>query len=246
MNPKRAFTLIELLVVIAVIGMLAAMLFPAINSAKSKARQATCANNLRQINLGLRMYSDDHSDTAPPSPRTTNSYLLDFTGYKNSMKKYVGLNGASSPQEKLFACPADSFYYDFITNAQGYDQVYVGASFHRQAANDYSSYWFNSGTLLRFGTNSPGLAGRKLSTIKHPSKTVLVADMAAFIPWSWHQPKRPLPTGHEWPLFKDAKNMVSFVDGHVSYNKVHWKTNFNVTACCYDPPAGYDYKWSGN
>jgi len=244
-GKSSAFTLVELLVVIAVIAILAALLFPAVASVKAKAKRTVCTNNLRQINLGVRMYSDDHSDTAPPSPHTTNSYLIDLTGYKKSMKSYVGLNGASSPQEKLFACPADTFYYDFITTAQGHDQGYVAASYHLQATNDYSSYWFNSGTMTRFGTNSPGLAGRKLSSIKHPARTVLVADMPAFMPWSWHEPKRPLPTGHDWPLFKDAKNMVSFADGHVCFIKIYWEMAYSPTAA-FDPPPGYDYQWSGD
>lgn len=240
-----AFTLLELLVVIAVFAILAVLLFPAVSSVKATAKRTVCANNLRQINLGLRLYSDDHADTAPRGPQTTNSYVLDFTGYKKSMKSYVGLNGPSSPQEKLFACPADTFYYEFITNAQGYSQIYVAASYHQQATNDYSSYWFNSGVMTRFGTNSPGLAGRKLSSIKHPARTVLVAEMPAFEPWSWHKPKQPLPTGNDWPLFKDAQNMVSFVDGHVSFIKIYWSTPYSPTAA-FDPPAGYDYQWSGD
>ena len=65
---KRAFTLTELLVVIAIIAILAALLLPAISADKGKARRTACLNNLRQINLGIRMYADDSHD-APPSPR---------------------------------------------------------------------------------------------------------------------------------------------------------------------------------
>jgi len=54
--------------------------------------------------------------------------------------------------------------------------------------------------------------------------------------------------------FNDAKNMVSFVDGHVNYIKIYWNTNrvlsggtsYITTAADYDPPAGYDYQWSGD
>jgi len=105
------------------------------------------------------------------------------------------LNGASSSQDKLFACPADKFFYEFTATNQTYDQIYVAQSLSRSPTNDFFELLVHAGTLLRLGTNSPGLAGRKLSSIKHPARTVLVADMPAFLPWSWHQPKRPLPKG---------------------------------------------------
>ena len=66
-KTENGFTLIELLVVMAIIAILAALLLPAISAAKSKARQTTCLNNLRQINLGIRLYSDGAND-ASPSP----------------------------------------------------------------------------------------------------------------------------------------------------------------------------------
>jgi prepilin-type N-terminal cleavage/methylation domain-containing protein len=238
---KRAFTLIELLVVIAVIAILAALLFPVLSAAKARAQRMTCMNNLRQINLGVRMYSDDSADKAPLSPHNTNDYILDFAGYKKMMKSYVGLNGASSPRDKLFACPADTFYYEFTA----LNQTYIPQSLHDQAAYDYSSYWFNGGTPTIFGTNSPGIAGRSISSIRHPARTVLVAEMPAFQPWSWHDPKRPLPVGNEWPLFKDVQDYVSFVDGHVAYIKMYWEIKYSPTAA-FDPPAGYDYQWSGD
>jgi Prokaryotic N-terminal methylation motif len=55
-------------------------------------------------------------------------------------------------------------------------------------------------------------------------------------PWSWHQPQKPPPG--EFGV-NDARNVVSFVDGHVSYIKIYWNATFNLTSCCYDPPGGY-------
>ena len=106
----EGFTLLELLVVIAILAILAALLLPLLSSAKAKTRRAVCTNNLRQINLGVRMYSDDSQD-ASPSPgaaELTHTGIAPlYAAYKKLMKSYVGLKGVSSPQDKLFACPAD-------------------------------------------------------------------------------------------------------------------------------------------
>ena len=246
-QSNRAFTLIELLVVIAVMGILAALLLPALSAAKDRAKRTTCLNNLRQINLGIHMYCDDASDASPVTG-------IPWIVYKDLMKSYVGLNGRSSPQDTIFACPADTFYYDMIKDSNGFYNIWTNVfqGQHEQARWDYSSYWFN-GFNVHTNDNPQraswlGIAGRKIASIKEPAKTVMAAESPAFYPYSWHQPKTPISLSPgENPMFNDAKDMVGFVDGHVRYIKIyHQEMPGNLFSCFFDPPGGYDYKWSGD
>ena len=113
---RSGFTLVKLLVVIAVIAILAVLLLSTLNGTRDRTKRAVCANNLSQINLGIRLFLDDQNEE-PGNPYTTNSLTL--INYKELIKNYIGLTGTSSSKDKLFACPADIFLLRFGSQRPG-------------------------------------------------------------------------------------------------------------------------------
>jgi prepilin-type N-terminal cleavage/methylation domain-containing protein len=95
----RAFTLIELLVVIAIIAILAALILPALSSAKEKAKRVNCMSNLHQIAVVLQVYANDNKDFVPQPNSVQGTWLWDLAA--NSADALVD-NGA---RRALLYCP---------------------------------------------------------------------------------------------------------------------------------------------
>jgi prepilin-type N-terminal cleavage/methylation domain-containing protein/prepilin-type processing-associated H-X9-DG protein len=117
------FTLIELLVVIAIIAILAAMLLPALASAKARAQRLQCASGMKQLALGLNLFTTDHTDHYPPAgwsfgPDASATIQLSWDSWINN---YVGGNNSQADMQlgyilggaggapKVLVCPADQF-----------------------------------------------------------------------------------------------------------------------------------------
>jgi prepilin-type N-terminal cleavage/methylation domain-containing protein len=233
MRHQRGFTLIELLVVIAIIAILAALLLPALSGAKASAKRAACTNNLRQINLATHAYAMDHGDIITYYTNTM------YFNYIDSVKSYISETMGINTNSQVFACPADNFVLAGKIDSW-FGTTSTENGFCNQAWTHNASYWFN-GLSRAENTNDLGMAQKAFSSVREPSKTALISEDSAGLGMSTHNRVQPYQ-------FADAKNVISFVDTHVAYVRIYWNGTEGVDgfSALYEPPDGYEYKWTGN
>jgi prepilin-type processing-associated H-X9-DG protein len=102
---RQGFTLVGLLIIIAVLAILAAMLLPALASAKRKAQRINCVNNLKQDGLAFRLWEGDNGDKYPMAVSTNKNGTMEYAA--DVFRHFqVMSNELSTP--KILVCPADN------------------------------------------------------------------------------------------------------------------------------------------
>jgi prepilin-type processing-associated H-X9-DG protein/prepilin-type N-terminal cleavage/methylation domain-containing protein len=194
LTPERKinFTLIELLVVIAIIAILAAMLLPALNKARDKAKQIKCAASIKQIATGLRLYTDDYNDYIIPASMTVAGSGHYWVQILTEDTTYLPKNKPRwNYPSGVFNCPSQT------SNALGNKDIIT------------DRYW--NGSQIGLNTH---VAEKKLSKIRHTSSTYLLADNGCNSIINMHPTYQPYIDGRPRARHNNAANF-GFVDGHV-------------------------------
>jgi prepilin-type N-terminal cleavage/methylation domain-containing protein/prepilin-type processing-associated H-X9-DG protein len=225
-----AFTLIELLVVIAVIGILAGLLLPVLASAKRRAAQATCINNVKQLGTGMKMYVDDNNNAFPGiASRQYGYHPADWIYWRTNTALYpafvkspilVSLPGMQQPSLR---CPLD--VSDTDRNNYSYPDGYGPYLFSYSMTGYGLNGDDNVGMSTVVANNSDGTVTTypfKEGAVKNPAGKIMLAEEPGSLA-AWDNPTGNAPINDgRWVPSQDpltirhgGKADVTFTDGHV-------------------------------
>jgi prepilin-type processing-associated H-X9-DG protein/prepilin-type N-terminal cleavage/methylation domain-containing protein len=240
--PKNSFTLIELLVVIAIIAILAAILLPALNSARERGRQANCLSNLKQFGTAFMNYCDASDGFFPPSSESCRKSKEWNWAYEFYTSNYVPGTPA------FWRCPTaasiltgDNFLKDLSTTSGTYpvNFTYVAYGYNRVTVGEIAASLKTSTGVHYISGGSASIKPVKTSQMKMTSTCLILSETKT----------EDLLTGSyligngskdKHDLHNNGANVL-WADGHVSYlqnTKVVLKYDY--------APSGYQnhyYQW---
>lgn len=220
-----SFTLVELLVVIAIIGLLAALLAPALTKTRDMVRQVSCVNQIRQLGFLIHIYAGQYDGQFLPVWDDDNNFWQ--TTLVNA--KLIKPTATSSPAtDKTLICPS-SKVTDFTP-----DILWWGGQYGMNAYTGYATGGWNSNPIL-------------LSATVNPGRTILLMDNGNFFArenyitapalGTYYVPGSSANAAVAWPLpgqYEDAvkgrhagKVNICFIDGHVSLERAADLTSVN-------------------
>lgn len=242
-SPKRArpgFTLIELLVVIAIIAILAAILFPVFAQAREKARQTACLSNLKQLGMGVLMYTQDYDETMPMVYYSRNNWSASDRCNRPE-EGSLRWSGAIYPYVKsggVFTCPSAGNRTPFVFPPGPNDDPCGPGSYafnNAYAPNDgFNGQNPSTGQTLGSQTATPP-GGKAMAAIAVPADTVLLAETNGFPRILWKErdaqyfPEIVRASNGRWVMgaHEFITNPALFRDGRYVINGFHSEgTNF--------------------